>query len=81
MDLQERDVHIAQIIMISLCGVTDKQFTLWIVVLQPILQGSTDEANPIIPTLIMFYVFKRLYLFSFVSEMIAGSFSAFIPFS
>lgn len=45
MDLQERDVHVAQIIMISLCGITDKQFTLWIVVLQPILQGSTDEAT------------------------------------
>ena len=45
MDLQERDVDIAKIIMIPLCRVADEQFTLWIVVLQPILQGSAYEAT------------------------------------
>ncbi len=45
MNLQECDVNLAQVIKIALRRVTDEQFTLRIVMLQPILQGSSNEAT------------------------------------
>jgi len=45
MDLQECNVDITQIIIIALIRVADEQFTLWVVVFQPIFEGSTYEAT------------------------------------
>ncbi len=44
MDLDKCDVNIIHFIIISLSRITDEQFTLWIVIFQPILKGSTYEA-------------------------------------
>ena len=44
-DLQESDVNVAQIIIVTLVGVADEQFTLWVVVFQPVFEGSTYEAT------------------------------------
>ena len=44
MDLQEGDIDIAQVIVIAFVGVTDKEFTLGVVVFQPVFEGSADEA-------------------------------------
>ena len=43
-DLQEGDVDVCHRIVIALGRVANEKFTLWIVVFQPILQGSTYEA-------------------------------------
>ena len=45
MNLKEGDVDITKVIIVALVWVADEQFTLRIVVLQPILQGSTYEAT------------------------------------
>ena len=44
-DLQESDVDIAQVIVVSLGRVADEEFAFRVVVLQPIFQGSTVEAT------------------------------------
>ena len=44
MDLQEGDVDVCHRVVIALGRVANEKFTLRIVVLQPILQGSTYEA-------------------------------------
>lgn len=43
-DLQERDVDSTQVIVVAFGWVTDEQFTLRVVVFQPIFQGSAYEA-------------------------------------
>lgn len=45
MNLQESDIDIAQIIIVSLGRVADEELALWIIILQPIFEGSTDEAT------------------------------------
>ena len=45
MNLKEGDVDITKVIIVALVWVADEQFTLRIVVLQSILQGSTYEAT------------------------------------
>ena len=45
MDLQESDVDIAQVIVVALGRVTDKEFAFRVVVFQPIFQGSANEAT------------------------------------
>ena len=45
MDLQESDVDVAQVIVVALGRVADEQFTLRVVVFQPVFQGSADEAT------------------------------------
>ena len=45
MNLKEGDVDITKVIIVALVWVADEQFTLRIVVLQPILQGSTYETT------------------------------------
>lgn len=45
MNLQKCNIYVTQIIIIPFRRVADKQFTLGIVVLQPILQGSAYEAT------------------------------------
>ena len=44
MNLEECNVDTGQIIIIPLGGVADEEFAVRIVVFQPILEGSTDEA-------------------------------------
>lgn len=44
-DLQEGNVNTTQVIIVPLRRVADEQFALWIVMLQPIFQGSTYEAT------------------------------------
>ena len=44
MYLEEGNVDIAQVIIIALGGVADEELAVRIVVFQPILEGSTDEA-------------------------------------
>ena len=44
-DLQERDINITQVIVVTLVRVADEQFALRVVVLQPIFQGSAYEAT------------------------------------
>ena len=43
-DLQERDIDSTQVIVVALGRVADEQFTLRVVVFQPIFQGSAYEA-------------------------------------
>ena len=43
-NLQECNINIAQIIVVSFRGVADEKFALRVVVFQPIFQGSTYEA-------------------------------------
>ena len=45
MNLQERDINFFHVIVVTFSRVADEQFTLWIIVLQPILQGSAYEAT------------------------------------
>ena len=45
MNLQESDVDVAQVIVHTLGRVADKDFALWVVVFQPVFQGSADEAT------------------------------------
>jgi len=44
-NLQEGNIDIAQVIMITLGRIADEQLTLGVVVFQPIFQGSTYEAT------------------------------------
>ena len=44
-NLQEGDINTTQVIIIALGRVADEQFALGVVVLQPVFQGSTDEAT------------------------------------
>ena len=44
MNLKECNIHIAQVIIISLRRVTDEKLALRVVVFQPIFEGSTHEA-------------------------------------
>ena len=44
MNLQESDIDIAQVIVVSFVWIANEQFTLGVVVFQPIFQGSTYEA-------------------------------------
>ena len=44
MNLQESDVHLAQVIIVTLRGVANEKFALWVVVFQPVFEGSTHEA-------------------------------------
>ena len=44
-DLQERDINITQVIVVTLVRVADEQFALRVVVFQLIFQGSTHEAT------------------------------------
>ncbi len=44
-DLQKGDIDITQVVIVTLIRVTDKQFAFRVVMLQPILQGSTYEAT------------------------------------
>ena len=44
-DLQERDIDITQVIVVALVRVTDEQFALRVVMLQPVFQGSAHEAT------------------------------------
>ena len=43
-DLQEGDVHLAQVVVITLGRVADKELALGVVVFQPVFEGSTHEA-------------------------------------
>ena len=43
-DLQEGNIDTTQVIIVTLGRVADEQFALWIVMLQPVFQGSTYEA-------------------------------------
>ena len=43
-DLQEGDVHLAEVVVITLGRVADKEFALGVVVFQPVFEGSTHEA-------------------------------------
>ena len=43
-DLQEGDVHLAEVVVITLGRVADKEFALRVVVFQPVFEGSTHEA-------------------------------------
>ena len=43
-DLQERDIDIAQVIVVTLLRVADEKFALRVVMLQSIFQGSAHEA-------------------------------------
>ena len=47
-DLQECNVNVTQVIIVPLVRVADEQFTLWVVVFQPIFEGSAYEATSII---------------------------------
>ena len=42
--LQESDVNVAQVIIVALVGVRDKEFALGVVVFQPVFEGSSHEA-------------------------------------
>ena len=44
-DLQECNVDVTQVIVVTLVRVADEQFTLWVVVFQPVFEGSTYEAT------------------------------------
>lgn len=44
MDLQESDVHITQIIIVTLGRVADKKFALGVIAFQLIFEGSAYEA-------------------------------------
>ena len=44
MNLEERNVDIAQVVIVALGGVADEELAVGIVMLQPFLQGSTHEA-------------------------------------
>ena len=44
-DLQECNINVTKVIIITLVGVTDKQFALRVVVFQPIFEGSAYEAT------------------------------------
>ena len=44
-NLQERDIDIAQVIVVTLVRVADEQFALRVVMLQPIFEGSAYEAT------------------------------------
>ena len=44
-DLQERNINITQVIVVTLVRVADEQFALRVVVFQPIFQGSAYEAT------------------------------------
>ena len=43
-DLQEGDVHLAEVVVITLGRVADKELALGVVVFQPVFEGSTHEA-------------------------------------
>ncbi len=43
-DLQESNINITQVIIVTLRGVADEKFTLRVVMLQPIFKGSAYEA-------------------------------------
>jgi hypothetical protein len=45
MNLKECNIHIAQVIIISLGRITDEKLALRVVVFQPIFEGSTYEAT------------------------------------
>ena len=45
MDLQECNVNITKVIVVALVRVADEQFTLWVVVFQPVFEGSAYEAT------------------------------------
>ena len=44
-DLQEQDIDIAQVIVVTLVRVADEQFAFRVVMFQPVFQGSTHEAT------------------------------------
>jgi hypothetical protein len=44
-DLQESNVDVTQVIVVTLVGVTYEQFTLRVVMFQPVFEGSTYEAT------------------------------------
>ena len=44
-DLQEGNINVTQVIVVPLGRIADEQFTLWIVMLQPIFEGSANEAT------------------------------------
>ena len=44
MNLKKCNVHIAQVLIISLRRITDEKLSLRVVVFQPIFEGSTYEA-------------------------------------
>ena len=45
MNLEESDIHLTQVVIIALRGVTDKKFAFRVVVFQPIFEGSAHEAT------------------------------------
>ena len=45
MDLQEGDVHLTQVVVVTLWRVADEEFALRVVVFQPIFEGSANEAT------------------------------------
>jgi hypothetical protein len=67
MYLQEGNVNLAQVIIVTLWGVTDEKFALRVVVFQPVFEGSTHEAasdnsnvNHIIESLLLIIAFVAL---------------------
>ena len=44
-DLQERDIDIAQVIIVALVRVADEEFAFRVVMLLPVFQGSAHEAT------------------------------------
>ena len=67
-NLQESNINVTQVIVISLGRVADEQFTLWIVMFQPIFQGSTYEAtsnNSNVNHFLKFYIVYYILIVSY----------------
>jgi len=63
-DLQEGNIDTTQVIIVTLGRVADEQFALWIVMLQPIFEGSAYEATSNNSNVNHFYflIIKSYYL-------------------
>ena len=44
-NLQESDVHLTQVVIVALGRVADEKFAFWVVVFQPVFEGSANEAT------------------------------------
>ena len=70
MNLQERDINFFHVIVVTFSRVADEQFTFWIVVLQPILEGSTYEAASDNSNVNHCFVEFELLLFNYILSKI-----------
>ena len=74
MNLQECNINVTQVIIVTLGRVTNKQFTLRVVMFQPIFKGSTHEAasnNSNVNHCILFILlFIQIFIYNLLNNAI-----------